>query len=237
MGTAVVAILESHGLPAASIEMTSKSIEIEGESYNLDKSLKISINKINESTTSITIDEDGAIEQSDSNNYLCNSKSRLSLHGIEVPTTLFPESWRMKKNQVKLDLPFPILIVIDICGNMDLDLNSSRTQIIMSEKWQKLEEILAFNESNLPGSSSICCNAIRQASTSPARTKMPFSSSRTFSGKAPIRDASTGTPAAAASWITTGEFSYQSEGTANRSVSAKTRPTSALGTEENTHGD
>ena len=37
-----------------------------------------------------------------------------------------------------------MLIVIDVCGSMDLDLNSSRTQIIMSEKWQKLEDILAF---------------------------------------------------------------------------------------------
>ena len=27
---------------------------------------------------------------------------------------------------------------------MDLDLNSARTQIIMSEKWQEFEKILAF---------------------------------------------------------------------------------------------
>ena len=140
----IVAILESQGLPVSSIEMTSKSIDIEGESFPLEKSLRMSSNEINESTTSITIDETGAIEQSDSQSYLRKSKSRLSLHGIEVPTSLFPESWRIQKNQVKLDWPYPMIIVIDVCGNMDLDLNSSRTQIIMSEKWQKLEEILAF---------------------------------------------------------------------------------------------
>lgn len=144
VGSVVVAILESHGLPTSNIDMTSKSIEIEGEHYTLDKSLQISSNEINESTTSITIDEDGGIEQSDSDSYLCTSISRLSLHGIEVPTTLFSGSWRMQKNQVKLDWPFPMVIVADVCGSMDLDLNSSRTQIIMSEKWQKLEEILAF---------------------------------------------------------------------------------------------
>ncbi len=144
VGSVVVAILESHGLPSSSIEMTSRSIEIESEHFPLDKSLRMSSNEINESTTSITIDENGAIEQSDSYNYLCKSKSRLSLHGIEVPSTLFPESWRMQKNQVKLNWPFPMVIVVDVCGSMDLDLNSSRTQIIMSGKWQKLEEILAF---------------------------------------------------------------------------------------------
>lgn len=144
VGSVVVAILETHGLPTSSIEMTSKSIEIEGEHFALDKSLRMSSNEINESTTSITIDENGAIDQSDSYDHLCKSQSRLSLHGIEIPSTLFPESWRMQKNQVKLNWPFPMVIVVDVCGNMDLDLNSSRTQILMSEKWQKMEEILAF---------------------------------------------------------------------------------------------
>lgn len=143
-GSAVVAILESNDVPVSSIEMTSRSIDIEGDSFPLEKSLRMSSNEICESTTSITIDENGSIDQSDSQKDLCKSKSRLSLHGIEVPTSLFPEFWRMQKNQVNLDWPFPMVIVVDICGNMDLDLNSARTQIIMSEKWQEFEGILAF---------------------------------------------------------------------------------------------
>lgn len=144
VGSAIVGILEAHGLPIDDIKMTSKSIEIEGEYYSLDKSLRTSNNEIDESTTSITIDEDGAIDRSDANSSLCKSKSRLSLHGIEVPSTLFPDSWRMHKNQVVLNWPFPMVIVVDVCGSMDLDLNSSRTQIIMSERWQEFEEKLAF---------------------------------------------------------------------------------------------
>jgi len=144
VGSVVVAVLESHEMPISIIEMTSKSVEIEGEQFPLEKSLRMSSNKINESTTSITIDENGEIEQSDSSRRLCKSESRLSLHGIVVPSTLFPESWSMQKNQVRLDWPFPMVIVVDICGNMDLDLNSARTQIIMSEKWQDFEGALAF---------------------------------------------------------------------------------------------
>jgi molecular chaperone HtpG len=124
--------------------MTSKSIEIEGDSYNLEKSISTGGKEIHESTTSITIDENGQIDQSSSCNFLFKSQSRLSLHGIDIPSSLFPESWRIQNNQVKFDWPFPILIVVDICGKMDLDLNSSRTQIIMTEKWVKFEERLSL---------------------------------------------------------------------------------------------
>ena len=93
---------------------------------------------------SITIDEDGSIDSSDSHNVLYKSTSRLSLHGIEVPSTLFPQAWNMQKNQVKLSWPMPLLLVVDICGSNDLDLNSPRTQIIMSDKWLRFEESLSF---------------------------------------------------------------------------------------------
>nr|WP_319492408.1 ATP-binding protein [uncultured Desulfobacter sp.] len=144
VGSAIIAILESHGKPTSKIEMTSRSIEIEGDSYDLDKYIRATGSEISESTTSITIDENGDIDSSPSYHDLCKSISRLSLHGIVVPSTLFPRSWNMQKNQVKLDWPFPILLVIDVCGEMDLDLNSSRTQIIMSDKWQNFEGILSF---------------------------------------------------------------------------------------------
>lgn len=144
IGSAIIAILESHGKPTETIEVTSRSIVIEGDSYSLDKSMRMSGSEISESTTTITIDENGDIDSSNSNHTLSKSVSRLSLHGIEVPSTLFPNSWNMQKNQVKLVWPFPLLLMIDICGNMDLDLNSSRTQIIMGDKWLKLEEALSF---------------------------------------------------------------------------------------------
>lgn len=144
IGSAVIAILESHGVPTESIEMTSRSIEIEGDSYSLEKSIKLSGKEISESSTSITIDENGSIDSSDSHNVLYKSTSRLSLHGIEVPSTLFPQTWNMQKNQVKLSWPIPLLLVVDICGSNDLDLNSSRTQIIMSDKWLDFEESLSF---------------------------------------------------------------------------------------------
>lgn len=144
IGSAIAAILESHENPIDKIDINSKEIEIDGETYSLKKEIHLSDNKITQSSTSITINDDGEIKEDTSTQQFASSKSRLSLHGIEVPTTLFPDFWGMKDNQVKISWPFPLIIVIDICSNGDLDLNSSRSEIIMSDKWINFEEELAF---------------------------------------------------------------------------------------------
>lgn len=144
VGSAVVAVLESHGIPTGQISMTTKSVLIDGENYDLEKAIRLSGKEISLDTTSITIDEDGGIDSSNSSRRLAHSKSRISLHGIEVPSSLFPETWSLQKNQVNLIWPLPILLVVDICGSMDLDLNSSRTQILMSDKWLKFESAFAY---------------------------------------------------------------------------------------------
>jgi molecular chaperone HtpG len=144
-GSAVVAILQTGGSPTDLVELNEREIEIEGSSYTLGKKIRLSENKIIEDSDSITINDEGEINEESSTRYLATSKSKISLHGIEVPTSLFPESWNMKANQVKLSFPFPLIIVVDISGHRDLDLNSSRTQIIMSDKWMDFEEALSYS--------------------------------------------------------------------------------------------
>lgn len=143
VGSATVAILESKNRPVERIELNSRDIEIEGESYTLERELRIDVNSIKESSKTITISDDGDIRTDDSSSKLASSNSKISLHGIEIPSSLFPERWRMKNNQVRINWPFPLIIVIDVCGNRDLDLNSPRTEIIISEKWTDFEEQLA----------------------------------------------------------------------------------------------
>lgn len=144
IGSALVAVLESHKKPVEKINLTSIDITVENENFTLEKKLWTSINSITQESNSITVNDDGGISKDSSTRDLAKSKSRLSLHGIEVPTTLFPESWRQKNNQVKISFPFPLILVVDICGNRDLDLNSSRTEVIISEKWFDFEEELSF---------------------------------------------------------------------------------------------
>lgn len=148
IGSAIVAILESHNKPVEKIELNSRDIIIEGETYTLEKNLTISENSIKERSKTITINDEGDINEDSSSSEYARSNSRISLHGIEIPTSLFPESWRRKPNQVKISWPFPLVLVIDICGNRDLDLNSPRTEIILSDKWVNFEEELAYQICN-----------------------------------------------------------------------------------------
>ena len=144
IGSAIAAILESQGKPKKKIDLSSIDITVEGENYTLDKKLWLSENSIKQDSHTITVNDEGGISKDSSTRSLTTSKSRLSLHGIEIPSTLFPESWRIKANQIKIKWPFPLILLVDICGNRDLDLNSPRTEIIMSEKWMDFEEELAF---------------------------------------------------------------------------------------------
>ncbi len=144
IGSALVAILESHGKPVEKLDLTSIEITVEDESYTLEKKLWVSTNLITQESNSITVNDDGGISKDSSISEFAKSQSRLSLHGIEVPSSLFPKSWERKDNQVKISFPFPLVLVVDVCGNRDLDLNSPRTEIITSEKWFDFEEYLAF---------------------------------------------------------------------------------------------
>lgn len=143
LGSAIVAVLERNEIPVSEIEVNSKSVEIDGESYALQKSIKLGGKDITVYSTSIEIDDDAGIHETTSTSILTDSKSKISLHGIEVAASLFPQSWAMQKNQVRLVWPLPLLLVVDVCGQADLDLNSARNQIIMSEKWVDFEEKLS----------------------------------------------------------------------------------------------
>lgn len=141
-GIAEIGILFRKALPTTEIKLESKEINIEGHNYNLDKKIWIKENQIEEEGTSITINDDYEVITHNGTSSIAKSKSKLSLHGIEIPTTLFPERWYKKENQATLSFPFPILLLIDICGRRDLDLNSSRTEVIQGEKWDDFEQTL-----------------------------------------------------------------------------------------------
>lgn len=98
-------------------------------------------NCITETSTSISVDEDGEIDTNTSWSERFKSKASLSIHGIEVPYNLFPDySNRMSKAVLKI--PFPFSFRLDIGVNSDLNLNSARDQIIYDEKWLTFEENL-----------------------------------------------------------------------------------------------
>jgi molecular chaperone HtpG len=110
----------------------------------LERELGLYDNSIKEISKTLTVDDEGEITEDNNTSHFAKSQSRISFHGIEIPSTIFPDSWVRKPSQVSVVWPFPMLVVLDICGNRDLDLNSPRTEILLNDKWVDLEEELAF---------------------------------------------------------------------------------------------
>lgn len=143
-GMAQIAILETKGMPKREIIFEPNTVNIEGENYTLGKKLWAKENRIDEESTSITVDDNDGINTHNSFSIIAKSKAKVSLHGIEIPCDLFPDSWNRKENQATISFPFPMTLIVDVFGRRDLDLNSSRTDILISEKWYDFEEKLAF---------------------------------------------------------------------------------------------
>ncbi len=141
-GAAVVALLERLGEPTARIEVLSKEVVVDNESYSLDMTLSMGVNSIDKEFNSIQIGDNDEVRLRSSTATLAKSKSRVSLHGIEIPMDLFPESWNLKQS-LRLKWPITVLLVVDISSPNDLDLNSARSEIIYNEKWLAFEEKLA----------------------------------------------------------------------------------------------
>ena len=84
-------------MPAEEIEILSKDVEIDGEIYTLSSNIKYKTNCITETSTSISVDEDGEI---DTNTSWSESSSFILSHGctgrnvniVSVPGSFLSES-------------------------------------------------------------------------------------------------------------------------------------------------
>lgn len=140
-GKGCIGIIIKNDVPVDEIEILSKDVVVDGETYTLSTSIKYENNCIKENSTSISVDEDGDIDTNTSWSERFKSKSSLSIHGIEVPYNTFPDfSNRMSKAVLKI--PFPFAFRLDIGTKSDLNLNSARDQIIYDDKWLHFEENL-----------------------------------------------------------------------------------------------
>ena len=145
VGSCKVAILLKNDKPTRQIESHSiKDVYIDGILYPINREMEIDGNKIIERSTSINVDTKGNVVTQQNTKWLASSKNKVSLHGIEIAFNFFPTPWESRKNLPKLDWPFPMLLVVDICNPKDLDINSARTEILKSDKWKDFEDTLAF---------------------------------------------------------------------------------------------
>ncbi|SFC97202.1 HD domain-containing protein [Clostridium uliginosum] len=138
-GNASIAYIVSNGIPVNKVELVSKDVLVDGECYSLSYDISYGTNCINKNSTQIEINENGEIESNHSFNVISKSKSALSIHGIDVPCSLFSDYTNFGQKAV-LKFPFPIIFRLDIGEGNDLNLNSARTQIIYDNIWMNFEK-------------------------------------------------------------------------------------------------
>lgn len=141
-GNAIVGILEKNNLPVKKIERLSKMVEIDGVEYELSMAIRYDINKITKDSTNIDVTDEGEIDSNSSTSYVTSSKSIFAIHGITYGGELFPD-FISREKKTMLRWPLPILLIINVGGGYDLDLNSARNEIIFSDKWNSFEQKLA----------------------------------------------------------------------------------------------
>jgi hypothetical protein len=142
-GRAIFGVLEKNGEPVNKIEVLSKTAEIDGECFELSLNLSYDDNEIEKHTTSIDVADDGSISQSSHYSIVARSRSAFSIHGIAFSDGLFSD-FLSRRRQAELRWPFPVLLVLDVSAPADIDLNTSRTEIISNSKWQDFEKNLAY---------------------------------------------------------------------------------------------
>ncbi|MDQ6480251.1 ATP-binding protein [Dyadobacter sp. LHD-138] len=136
-------IIESNGIPVDGLNETSREFEINGSIHRFKSKLKIEPNKISSQYESIDIkSKPGEIKIKESVTDIKNSRSKLALHGIELPMSLF-DFWNGDTYQrAKVNWPVCVQLNININGNRDINLNSARTEILSDEKWIDFEYTL-----------------------------------------------------------------------------------------------
>lgn len=127
----------------AKIEVLSKEVIIDNERYEFGMSIHYGDYKIRKTSNTIDVDDEGEIKAGSHTSTVAESKSSFSVHGIDIPNGLFPK-YIDSGTKTKLRWPFPMLIILDLGGNHDLNLNSARTEILYDNKWVEFEGNLFF---------------------------------------------------------------------------------------------
>jgi hypothetical protein len=144
-GKGEVILIENNELSKENIHFTSKPIKINGHEITLKSFLKVDTNSISfvqEQFDLKKIDTE-EISTHPSHTHLRESKSAISLHGIELPFSLFNKWQGDMYQRSKIHWPICVLLKINIGGKLDLNLNSARTEVLKDEKWVHFERVLA----------------------------------------------------------------------------------------------
>ena len=136
-GKALIAVLVNNEGPFLKNKLDNLPVDVNSVKFELKRDIVADGRSNKFSSTSITYDKEGKVIDKEDSIRTNSSKSKFSLHGIEVDHSL------LTYNTPSLHWPMPMLLIVDVGGIRDLDLNAARTKIRDTEKWKSFEEVIA----------------------------------------------------------------------------------------------
>ena len=144
-GACMVAILEKDALPVTHLEEISKSLTIEEKEYKFKTSWELEINRLHRASENIDPNTIGGdLKVVPNNSMFRESRSKIALHGIEVPMSMFAQWNENIYQHAKVNWPICIIVKINISGILDINLNSARSEILIDDKWKEFEQKFAL---------------------------------------------------------------------------------------------
>jgi len=142
-GVADVALLISRGQPTTEKILLEDSVLVGGAEVPLKRQYHMRFNDIMEYSDSLEA-TDGRIEPQSYYIIPYRSHGQLSVRGIAVPMDLFPSSSWRGVPEAQLAFPFLTRLRVDVTEGRRLDLDTSRSRVLLNTKWLDFVEALSY---------------------------------------------------------------------------------------------
>lgn len=136
-------IIEQAGIPVTNLESNSVPIAIGEKELSFKTTISFGQNHIEKRFEQLDVLKlPSVVSKSNTSTYLRQSASRLALHGVEIPVSIFSRWEGDYYQRDKVKWPICLLVDINITGDLDINLNSARNEILIDEKWGAFENLL-----------------------------------------------------------------------------------------------
>jgi molecular chaperone HtpG len=142
-GACIASIFEQNGEPQSKITAEPKVVLIDNQPITLESTWFILPNRFYKTSQNVDWDTNAQkVSVSNTNSAVRESKSRIALHGVAIPTSVFAEWSGNSYLNAMVSWPIFVMLDINVGEGIDINLNSARTEILKDDQWFIFEKRL-----------------------------------------------------------------------------------------------
>lgn len=138
-GMASIAYIVQDNKPVKEIRAHFHNVLIDNETYSLSSSYTYDEFGIFKSSDIIELTDDNMVNITSNTSTSMPSYAEVSLRGISIPCNFFSDFSNSRQEAI-INFPLPTLLVLDIYDKTEINLNTSRTNVLYDEKWIAFEK-------------------------------------------------------------------------------------------------